>query len=624
MAKIRWTVKLLAGWALLGAAAAFAQSTYTASDLLKYAPSQPGIDCTTPSAAEVAACEVKQLGTGTNTGSLLLDAAKKPLRRIFTYTAGSQRITVRSFYKDGMEIYREIDTNSNGKADEYRWFNSGGMKWGVDADEDGKIDSWKMISEEEVAQEAFQAVVTNDFNRLKALFVSAAELKALELPAAYVEKIRTKLQQANTKFQDTVKKVDANTPATGRVEMVPPQCVPGESIGTSHDLFRYPSLAILYETKGKKHEWLQTGEMVKVGMAWRLIDVPFVGSGPIEIDRPGGDNTELTKVLGEIAALDTKINAIPVIGSGNPALAGLYLERVGLVDKALPLVKAEDRESWYKQKADNLQSASMNSKADDTRAMTMLRQLRDQIVAQNAKSSLAAYVSYRAMWSEYGAPLNNPKVDLPKAQAVWMEKLADFAKSYPMAEDTPNVLIDLATGSEFAGKDDAAKGYYEQLVKSFPQHAMTAKAEGAIRRLNLVGNRMTLAANTLSGQAFDIASLSKKVVVVYYWASYCSNCPADFAKLKDLRDKYGAKGFEVVTVNLDPDAKTALGFLQSHPAPGYAIFTPTPENATESPLAVQYGIMGLPSLFLVGKDGNVISRTIQINDLGDAIQKAQQ
>jgi hypothetical protein len=31
--------------------------------------------------------------------------------------------------------------------------------------------------------------------------------------------------------------------------------------------------------------------------------------------------------------------------------------------------------------------------------------------------------------------------------------------------------------------------------------------------------------------------------------------------------------------------------------------------------------IGLPTLFLVGKDGNVISRTIQVNDLEDAVQK---
>ena len=55
-----------------------------------------------------------------------------------------------SYYKDGLEVYRDIDSTFNGKADQYRWFNTGGSRWAIDANEDGVIDSWKSISAEEV------------------------------------------------------------------------------------------------------------------------------------------------------------------------------------------------------------------------------------------------------------------------------------------------------------------------------------------------------------------------------------------------------------------------------------------------------------------------------------------
>jgi hypothetical protein len=41
-----------------------------------------------------------------------------------------------------------------------------------------------------------------------------------------------------------------------------------------------------------------------------------------------------------------------------------------------------------------------------------------------------------------------------------------------------------------------------------------------------------------------------------------------------------------------------------------------------SKLSDQYGIMVLPSLFLVDKDGKVITRTVQIGTLEDEIKKA--
>src|SRR5206468_660429 len=110
----------------------------------------------------------------------------------------------------GVEVYRETDNKHQNKPEAgftYRWFNAGGMKWGIDVNGDGKIDYWKLISAEEVSQEVFRALATNDGNRLKALFLSEAELRALKLPAAEAERIRRQMQQAPAKFQETVRKL---------------------------------------------------------------------------------------------------------------------------------------------------------------------------------------------------------------------------------------------------------------------------------------------------------------------------------------------------------------------------------------------------------------------------------
>jgi hypothetical protein len=38
-------------------------------------------------------------------------------------------------------------------------------------------------------------------------------------------------------------------------------------------------------------------------------------------------------------------------------------------------------------------------------------------------------------------------------------------------------------------------------------------------------------------------------------------------------------------------------------------------------LATQYGVMVLPNLFLVGRDGKVVSRTVQVATLEDEVRK---
>jgi hypothetical protein len=88
--------------------------------------------------------------------------------------------------------------------------------------------------------------------------------------------------------------------------------------------------------------------------------------------------------------------------------------------------------------------------------------------------------------------------------------------------------------------------------------------------------------------------------------------------LKLLLDKYGSKGLELVCVNLDTSVDDATAFLKSTQAPGVQLYK---EGGLESPLATQYGIMVLPNLFLVDKDGKVASRTVQVGTLEEELKK---
>ena len=65
----------------------------------------------------------------------------------------------------------------NGKADQYRWLGTGGTRWGLDDDEDGKIDRWKQISAEEVSAEVIAAFANADPARFARLLISDSEIE---------------------------------------------------------------------------------------------------------------------------------------------------------------------------------------------------------------------------------------------------------------------------------------------------------------------------------------------------------------------------------------------------------------------------------------------------------------
>src|SRR5262245_10024828 len=202
MATARMRTWLLTGWLIgWGGASAGAQEPTAAQMLNLYKPRQAGVAISTPTAQEQEACKVELVRGpkgSSATGWLLRDARGQPLRRYFD-TNGDKKIDVWSYYQDGVEVYRERSTQFNAAVDEYRWLNGGGMKWGVSPKGDGKIEYWRMISAEEVSQEVFQAVVSKDFERLKALWITDADIEALELPATEVSRLRELKAQAPAK-----------------------------------------------------------------------------------------------------------------------------------------------------------------------------------------------------------------------------------------------------------------------------------------------------------------------------------------------------------------------------------------------------------------------------------------
>ncbi|MCI0640617.1 MAG: TlpA family protein disulfide reductase [Gemmataceae bacterium] len=616
----------LSSCVLAAGAAVSAAPPPTVAQALAVQPQHSDISISTPTADELKECEVKGI-SGTRKGSngwLILDGKKQPLRRFFD-SNGDEKVDVWSYYKDGQEVLRETDSNFNQSKDQFRWLNNGGMKWGVDTNEDGKIDVWRLISSEEAAQEVFHALAQRDFDRLQALFITEAEMKALKLPAAQVQRLTQLQKGAPAKFQAALAKLPGLDKARFQhVEAAAPSCVPAEAIGAEQDLIKYSSRAILYEGADKKHDWIQTGEMIQVGLSWRLADAPTPGFSDPN-DNPSiqvvGANPQLQPLLTALDALDKAAPEPLMTPKVDKAVQAYNLQRVKIVENILQVVKAEERENWYKQICDNLSAAAQ---AGSEESLARLGQFRAHFEKNLAGSNMAGFAAYRELLAIYTPKLASAKSEqeATKMHAEWHEKLLQFTKAYPKADDTPEALHTVAMGSEYSGKDEEAKRNYEAIYTTFPDHFLAEKARGAKKRLSLVGQPLELAGPRLGGGApFDIAQLKGKVVVVYYWASYVDVCNRDFDTLKRLAA--GNKDMELVCVSLDDNAENATKFLQKVQAPGIQLYQAPKDGAgLSSPYATHYGINGLPNLFLVGRDGRVLNRTLQVGDLETELKKA--
>jgi thiol-disulfide isomerase/thioredoxin len=155
------------------------------------------------------------------------------------------------------------------------------------------------------------------------------------------------------------------------------------------------------------------------------------------------------------------------------------------------------------------------------------------------------------------------------------------------------------------------------MVKDFGSHGQANKARGAVRRLELDSKELELAGTTLTGSSFDVKSMKSKVVLVYFWASWNQQCAGDFVKLKSLLTTYGPKGLEVVGISLDDNQQAARDFVQRNSAPGTELYE---QGGMSSKLGEQYGIMVLPTMFLV-KEGKVVNHNAQMTTVEDELKK---
>src|SRR5687768_15917246 len=106
---------------------------------------------------------------------------------------------------------------------------------------------------------------------------------------------------------------------------------------------------------------------------------------------------------------------------------------------------------------------------------------------------------------------------------------------------------------------------------------------------------------TFDGRAVSLADYRGKVVLLDFWATYCPPCVQALPELQALHAKNASRGFAVVGVTVD-DRASLVRKATTRAKVGYPILQATPEvwNA--------YKVNALPSLILVGRDGNIIRR----------------
>ena len=99
-----------------------------------------------------------------------------------------------------------------------------------------------------------------------------------------------------------------------------------------------------------------------------------------------------------------------------------------------------------------------------------------------------------------------------------------------------------------------------------------------------------------------LAELRGKVVLLDFWASWCGPCRQSFPLYEQLRAELPAGDFTLLAINLDEMAEGPAAFLAEHPVRYTSLADPAGE------VARQFGLIGMPSSFVIDRDGVVRAR----------------
>lgn len=105
--------------------------------------------------------------------------------------------------------------------------------------------------------------------------------------------------------------------------------------------------------------------------------------------------------------------------------------------------------------------------------------------------------------------------------------------------------------------------------------------------------------DTLDGRSLGPPDFPGQVVVVDFWATWCTPCRAQASILDDLHAEWGDRGVQFLAVDVAEERETVEDFVAENPFPYPVLLDPSDE------ISMELGLVALPTLMIVNTRGEV-------------------
>ncbi len=186
-----------------------------------------------------------------------------------------------------------------------------------------------------------------------------------------------------------------------------------------------------------------------------------------------------------------------------------------------------------------------------------------------------------------------------------LPRLQQLEKDYP---DRPEMYArEMAYALSRCGKQKEALAFMERVEFQMTlarKERLLPRITSHFDKIRLIGKPVKKFAviDFRTGKEITPGALKGKVVLIDFWATWCSPCIAELPYLRNAHDKLAAKGFEIFAVSLDEDREKTTKVITAKKMDWLHYFD---GKKWKNTLAVAFDVHSIPANLLIDRQGIV-------------------